>query len=94
MFKSFICFFDISCQAPNTFLGVSTPFLHQTTCFGWGLISWGSQLKHKNFLILNPQNANFWTRFLLRKNFSQKRFIVRKPIYTINHHRSPIIVVK
>ena len=72
----FKCFFNLfyillltSCAAlENTFLGVSPPFLCQTTWFGEDWFPRGSQLQHQNFSPHKPpKTSNFGPVFGLGK---------------------------
>ena len=75
-FFLFLYFLVTSCQAlENIFLGVSPPFLCQTTWFGEDWFPSGvSQLQRQNFSTLKKHQ--FLDPFLDLENFRPKRFIM------------------
>jgi len=78
VFFYFYIFLVTSCQAlENTFLGVSPPFLCQTTWCGedW-FPTGGPNFNTKIFPHLNPQKRRCLDLFLDLENFRPKRFIM------------------
>ena len=81
MFFLFIFLFVISCAAlENTFLGVSPPFLRQTTCSDGNWFPRGLNFKIKHIPLLNLPKHEFLDPFLAGQFSAMLRLIRKLPL--------------